>query len=822
MFTKLLSGLICALIVEKSSLCFATSQPLRIKFSNINAVEQVGHPFMITLTSDDPNFSGMVYLNSTRGMVAPTYIKMHQGTWKGPITLYEAGTRDQLIARWINHDADNNRVSLSNSFDVNTQLGALPRDAEFIGNLKDDEGMPNDNARIELYADQSKNGQPLYSTISDHTGHYELHELIPGKYYVAIVRSGYATLLQPVELGSQRIITKNSILAPQFSNAIDGNRVPILLVPGTMGSTTGSSFATIYPRVPTLAPAWNSGELSLLDPFFLVGWHGSIIKGHILNKGLEATLIKQGYRLGTTLFEVPYDWSLSIPQIRDNYLLPWIAQAKRISGSKQVDIIAHSMGGIVVRDYIQSKYYKHDVRRFAMAGTPNQGSDTSYYIWEGGDPITPDLLAKPTNSLPPNYFYSNTINYLAKAKTSQGVCTFSWYSWKPRHCDAQAVYNLGHNIGPSVGQLIPTMLIALINEPTGKEQDIISGENILLKALNNMKCLNPHGCRSPQGRIYHLNSPDSVFSSDASKVQTALFAGVNQDTLETIDVNKHGQNPFYQDGLPAGKRLIIDNGDGTVLADSVSIPKLQLPKSTKTSLHSFLIKNYNYELASFITGNTIPAENIPTSHDSYLVIETEGDVQPTLSILDNQHYTLKSQVRANYGLHRSTLVITNPQNGNYALSISSPTHKNYQFSINYFSDGDTENAQGARFSNFANTQTETFNFNLQANSGYNAHLSFGRFTEIPALQQPQFHNNQLNLAWQANPQKTSPIAYYDIYAKRDDQPYFVKLAQTEQNSYSTSLPIVGMNQTGYVYAIDAVYKDGTQSVMSSPYYLDSN
>ena len=53
---------------------------------------------------------------------------------------------------------------------------------------------------------------------------------------------------------------------------------------------------------------------------------------------------------------------------------------KRISATK-LDIVSHSMGGLVTRQYIGSKEYDENIRKFVMIGTPNHGS------WgaQGGD-----------------------------------------------------------------------------------------------------------------------------------------------------------------------------------------------------------------------------------------------------------------------------------------------------------------------------------------------------------------------------------------------------------------------------------------------------
>jgi len=93
----------------------------------------------------------------------------------------------------------------------------------------------------------------------------------------------------------------------------------------------------------------------------------------------------EDFVLGEDLFIGFYDWRQANNNSAQNYLMPLIDQAIAVSGSDKVDIVAHSMGGIVARSYIQSDDYRDDVDQLVMLGTPNSGSSDSYLIWEGGD-----------------------------------------------------------------------------------------------------------------------------------------------------------------------------------------------------------------------------------------------------------------------------------------------------------------------------------------------------------------------------------------------------------------------------------------------------
>ena len=50
----------------------------------------------------------------------------------------------------------------------------------------------------------------------------------------------------------------------------------------------------------------------------------------------------------------------------------------------EVDIVTHSMGGLLAREYIESDYYSGDIDQLVMLGTPNNGAPEAYLKWEAG------------------------------------------------------------------------------------------------------------------------------------------------------------------------------------------------------------------------------------------------------------------------------------------------------------------------------------------------------------------------------------------------------------------------------------------------------
>ncbi|WZL71788.1 hypothetical protein QBE52_11780 [Clostridiaceae bacterium 35-E11] len=96
------------------------------------------------------------------------------------------------------------------------------------------------------------------------------------------------------------------------------------------------------------------------------------------------SLKKMGYTQDQDLFIAFYDWRKDCMFCGQHYLKKKINEVKRITKSKKVDLICHSMGGLVARTYAQSRYYEYDVENLIMIATPNSGATDAYYFWAGG------------------------------------------------------------------------------------------------------------------------------------------------------------------------------------------------------------------------------------------------------------------------------------------------------------------------------------------------------------------------------------------------------------------------------------------------------
>ncbi len=101
-----------------------------------------------------------------------------------------------------------------------------------------------------------------------------------------------------------------------------------------------------------------------------------ILNGNLLEGAYGETIkffTSNGYTLNKDFFVFPYDWRKDISLTKKD-LDDKINQIKTQTGSQKVDIIAHSMGGLVARNYIADPAKAQNVRKLFTLGTPHLGS----------------------------------------------------------------------------------------------------------------------------------------------------------------------------------------------------------------------------------------------------------------------------------------------------------------------------------------------------------------------------------------------------------------------------------------------------------------
>lgn len=247
-------------------------------------------------------------------------------------------------------------------------------------------------------------------------------------------------------------------------------------------------------------------------------------------KGLEDF----GYRREQNLFICYYDWRRSIEEIVHTYLIPTLKRVEEKYPNQPVDIVAHSMGGIVARTYIQGNMYQQQVEKFIMMGTPNHGTIDAYYLWS-------------TGMLPP----------IKKKSFSQII--YHCYIWLLRRLlkipTGRNQIGRLHESFPALGQLIPSQgygAILCYEDAPGKWVMI------------------PRGYIQYQNSLLdQLNSQSQLLKSRVKDVYCYCGEGSITNQILMVDKNQlvyHGQEMII-------KPLQTTLGDGTVTVESASIYK---------------------------------------------------------------------------------------------------------------------------------------------------------------------------------------------------------------------------------------------------------
>ena len=226
-------------------------------------------------------------------------------------------------------------------------------------------------------------------------------------------------------------------LAPQ-------THLPVILVPGIMGTQLSRAYgdhAELWPAVDQLILSPFDTYLDDLampqsgieDPDRPMAV-GDIVRsidppvgGSVDTwNGLIAAFESAGYVEGSDLFVFPYDWRQNL-DIDAGLLSDKIETVLAATGKPQVDIVAHSLGGLVVKDYIASQG-SGKIAQLAYIGTPHVGAPKAAKAVLYGDDmgvhfgpihiLDPDEIKAISQNMPSVYDLMPSRVYAAATNTS--------------------------------------------------------------------------------------------------------------------------------------------------------------------------------------------------------------------------------------------------------------------------------------------------------------------------------------------------------------------------------------------------------------------
>lgn len=248
--------------------------------------------------------------------------------------------------------------------------------------------------------------------------------------------------------------------------------------------------------------------------------------GYIYDSFIE-NLKSLGYMEGKNLFICYYEWWKDIPECV-NTLMSKINEARIKNNCDKVDVVCHSMGGLLLRSYVQGNFYRNDVGKVVFLSSPHYGAANAYYAWEGG-------------AVPPDND-EDFLNILLKG--------FIWAIGKIKG-EKDELMIIRRYI-PSIKSLMPSAEYGnyVFKYP-------IKNNKIVFKNILYMKEQN--------GFLNELNSSIDKFYERADEVY--VFSGNGIYTNKFIQVADSDDSVLWPDGRAVGV-VRDDKGDGTVLIKS--------------------------------------------------------------------------------------------------------------------------------------------------------------------------------------------------------------------------------------------------------------
>ncbi len=394
------------------------------------------------------------------------------------------------------------------------------------------------------------------------------------------------------------------------------------------------------------------------------------ITGNILSRSYQSMInffVSNGYEMNKTLFIFPYDWRQDISTI-DPLLDQKIDLVKSQTGSQKVDIIAHSMGGLIARAYIQDPQKALKVKSLVTLGTPNLGSVEYFKSIHYGScvfvEIGPFCL-----SINQNEVKDVLQNYISGYELLPSPIYFDFYNnTNPRYpypfnderdMDDNKVVgpldyiqtktlltNLGHNTSLFSPSEILHSLDNSLSNTNGVDWTIIagSGQPTLGQIIEKYR-INFLGIKIPKTDQIKINGDSTVPLFSASLEDQTRGYSIHGDSKVFYTNQKHGQLVENGPALELAKNIF---DDAHQLPEGVSTTPYKL-KGTLLSVHS-PVRLDVYDQSGNHTGPTQEGDfeqNIPGSlYDTlgdakFIWLPEDGQYQTKFTALDEGSFDFK-------------------------------------------------------------------------------------------------------------------------------------------------------------------------------------
>lgn len=407
------------------------------------------------------------------------------------------------------------------------------------------------------------------------------------------------------------------------------SKIPIVLAPGMTASVNWSCFlfesGCDLPGNWGWMPTAQGYYQSLIDRFAAAGYTQ-----------------ENGYL--TVFF---YDWRRPLSENADK-LKSRIAQIKVETGTSQVDLVGHSMGGLVSRAYVQSSSYADDVAHLITLGSPHYGAARTYPYWEGA------------------YLYQAGMSERIALSVLLAYYMIQTYNPFP-------VFVLREKV-PSGANLLPTI-------------DYLFDENNSDQVI-------------PESSLVHRNtflqSLNSNLDTLFARADVTTIAGNGVETPARLYVHDRDwiQWPNWDDGEPNWDRQTefeLPQGDGTVLQSSAILPAPAHTYSFSNVDHGALPGDEQVIQIIFTRlGINLPTLRLSqpyTTEPAVIVLLLSGGVEAVITdplgrTLDKFGSTIPG---GEYSNHPSDpfklLIVSDPAEGKFIINIQATSSGDYEVGL---------------------------------------------------------------------------------------------------------------------------------------------
>lgn len=223
---------------------------------------------------------------------------------------------------------------------------------------------------------------------ADHAVRYAIDNGIWTDWVVSI--APWAAGLDAVELETTNAIAWDTIQ----ERPIDVSKTPVLIVPGLTGTELKDGNDLLWADLNRMGTDVGDNFLDKLSfNSDLKSSYSSINTSNVINsetflgarvfdytESLITDLKSQGYIENENLFTFPYDWRYGVTgkysdgKTNTDLLAQKIQEILQQTGADEVDVVAHSMGGLIVKQYVANHLNDNHIGKAVFVGVPNTGA----------------------------------------------------------------------------------------------------------------------------------------------------------------------------------------------------------------------------------------------------------------------------------------------------------------------------------------------------------------------------------------------------------------------------------------------------------------